>query len=90
MKRKVSIIIVLIAAFAIGGCNFSQQKGKQKSSNKKEVIKIGAILPLTGDISVYGSGCKNGIDLAIDQLNNENLTVTYKIIYIDKIGRAHV
>ena len=30
-------------------------------------VTVGAILPLTGDIAVYGIAIKNGIDLALDE-----------------------
>lgn len=43
--------------------------GSITSSIAEEVYKIGAILPLTGDISEYGKRCKNGIDLAVDETN---------------------
>lgn len=42
------------------------------SCGKKEedVIKIGAILPLTGTASEFGIGNKNGIDLALEKVNS--------------------
>lgn len=41
----------------------------KKQPESKE-MKIGAILPLTGDIAAYGENCKNGIDLAVDEINS--------------------
>lgn len=54
-------------------------------TKKVETIKIGAILPLTGDVAVYGNNTKKGIDLAVKEINsnggiNGNLI---KIIYED-------
>lgn len=34
-------------------------------------IKIGAVLPLTGDLAVYGQKMKKGIDLAVKQVNDK-------------------
>jgi len=61
MKRTLSwiLIISLIISIGIPGC------GK----NEKE-IKIGAILPLTGDVAVWGNNTKEGIDLAVEKINN--------------------
>lgn len=39
-----------------------------KNKNHQE-IKIGAILPLTGDAAAWGEKGKKGIDLAVDQIN---------------------
>ena len=34
-------------------------------------IKIGAILPLTGDAALYGQNVKEGIDLAVEEVNRQ-------------------
>lgn len=39
------------------------------SGKKNDTIKIGGIAPLSGGIAVYGTECKNGIDLAIEEIN---------------------
>jgi len=43
---------------------------KSTTSTTKEPIKIGAILPLTGTAAPNGIYQKNGIDLAIDEINS--------------------
>jgi branched-chain amino acid transport system substrate-binding protein len=65
MKRKIliplAIPVVIIAAIAI----YFTQKPKEP-----ETIKIGAILPLTGNASLIGEWVKNGIDLAVEEVNS--------------------
>ncbi len=39
-------------------------------NNKSETIKIGSTLDLTGPNAVYGEQVKQGLDLAIDEINN--------------------
>lgn len=39
------------------------------SGKKNDIIKIGGIAPLSGGVAVYGTECKNGIDLAIEEIN---------------------
>lgn len=34
-----------------------------------DTIKIGGIFPLSGPVAVYGTECRNGIQLAIDEIN---------------------
>ena len=50
---------MLAAVFCLAGCSKKQDNS----------IKIGGVFPLTGAVSVYGVECKNGIDLAIDEIN---------------------
>jgi branched-chain amino acid transport system substrate-binding protein len=38
-------------------------------SKKPQDVRIGAVLPLTGDLAIYGQKMKRGIDLAISQAN---------------------
>jgi branched-chain amino acid transport system substrate-binding protein len=55
----ITIIIASMLVFSFG-C--------EKEEDAKE-INIGAILPLSGQISVYGTKMKKGIDLAVNQWN---------------------
>jgi branched-chain amino acid transport system substrate-binding protein len=57
MKTK-SLFLVFLSTF-IFCC------GRQEPQS----TKLGVVLPLTGDISEYGKRCKNGIDLAIEEIN---------------------
>ncbi len=59
MKKFVLSVFALAAIFCAVGC----------SKKDSESIKIGGVFPLTGGVSVYGVECKNGIDLAIDEIN---------------------
>lgn len=69
MKNKKFLFILaavaILAAVLIIVTQF--QKPKESSEN---VIKIGAILPLTGSAAEFGVGNKNGITLMIEDINN--------------------
>lgn len=62
MEAKMKILKTLAAASAtmlvLAGCN-----------SKGSSIKIGSIGPLTGNYAVYGGDCKNGIELAVNEIN---------------------
>ena len=61
----VIIIIVLIALFTKGS------GGSRGNGSNSKPIKIGAVLSLTGDASPWGEYGKNGINLAVKQINEK-------------------
>lgn len=65
MKKIRVPIALLTILFGLGGCH-----NQENVSNNKEIIKIGAILPLTGDVASYGKFAQSGIDLAIQEIND--------------------
>lgn len=78
MKRTNIVFITLVLSFLISlifvnGCG---KKGEN-------VIKIGANLPLTGEVATYGQNVKKGMEIA---LSESDLNVTIKIIYEDNKG----
>lgn len=57
-----TVLPLILFLFVIAGC----ENTKKPIEN---VIKIGAILPLSGDASLYGNNDREGIDLAIEMAN---------------------
>lgn len=49
---------------------------------KKGSIKVGIILPLTGELSTYGKECLNGIVLRFDELDQESGVRDKKVSYV--------
>lgn len=68
-------VVILIVAIIIGIRIYQPEK-------EEDVIKIGAILPLTGPASTFGQYVKEGIDLAVEEINRESRS-TILIIYED-------
>lgn len=79
-KNLVWIILALVAI--IGGVYWYQQKEKNTDNN---VIKIGAILPLTGNLSILGEPKKKAFDLAMEELNGQD-DIHFQIITSDSKG----
>ena len=75
------ILFALLAATMLIGCQ------EKKDDN---VIKIGAILPLTGTIGSAGIDSKNGLELAIAKANTMLTTYNYQleIVYEDHKSSA--
>lgn len=61
----ISLLIIMSLAVSLSGCS----KPVPPSGAFEQTIKIGLILPLKGSYEKYGALCKNGIDLAIDEIN---------------------
>lgn len=58
----VFLSLVLLCSIFSAGCNGTK-------SNTKQPIKIGAVLPLTGDSSAWGDQGKKGIESAVREIN---------------------
>ena len=79
MKRTLCWMLILGIVISLGMLSCTK---------KEKEIKIGAILPLTGDIAVYGQKMKNGIDLAVKHINSKGGIdgKQIKVLYEDDQG----
>lgn len=84
LKNIIAIIVVIIIAIGIW-YGVTKKPAPPKTT---EPIKIGAILPLTGQNSYIGQDMQEGIDLAVEEINSgggiDNKLV--KVIYEDSQG----
>jgi branched-chain amino acid transport system substrate-binding protein len=62
--RKYGVLLVIVIAIVIGVVSILLLNSRE---GEKE-IRIGAALPLTGDIASYGVRAKNGIQLALEEI----------------------
>jgi branched-chain amino acid transport system substrate-binding protein len=72
-KRKLASIFasLLVTAGVMAGCN-SEKASNGDGGGSKE-IKIGANLELSGGVASYGQSIKEGIELAIDEINKDGI-----------------
>jgi len=66
MRRRIAVSLIAVFFVSIV---FFQACGKKEEDN---VIKIGAILPLTGSGALWGQNARKGIELALEQANRNN------------------
>jgi branched-chain amino acid transport system substrate-binding protein len=78
MKNKIWVILGVIIILALIGILYY----KNQKSAEENIIKIGTILPLTGQISLMGQEVKNGAILASENINAVNKK-KLKIIFED-------
>lgn len=83
MKKNIIIIITTIIIVALTGYYF-WNKNHKKSTKENGIVKIGAILPLTGDAAIYGQAMKNGLQLAFDESKLKN---SIQLIFEDDMGK---
>jgi branched-chain amino acid transport system substrate-binding protein len=71
-KRKLASIFaaLLVTAGVMAGCGSKSTGG---SGDDEKVIKIGADLELSGGVASYGQSIKEGIDLAIAEINKDGI-----------------
>ena len=72
-----SALVVSLAACGSNGGNDS----KEGSSSGSDVFMIGGIGPTTGNNAIYGTAVKNGIQLAVDEINADGGINGYQIEY---------
>ena len=69
VKKWLAVAMVAAMTEAMAaGCG-SKSEGEKSSGSDSEVIKIGAIGPVTGAAAVYGQAVKNGAELAVEEIN---------------------
>ena len=59
MKKFFSLLVVLLLVCSVVGC-------KEKEA---ETIKLGSSGPLSGSVSIYGLAVKEGVELAVEEIN---------------------
>ena len=76
-SKKIFIIIIVVIVIGITLVFVIKEKSEGYH-------KIGAILDLTGPISPYGQWSKNGLELALEEINSEQTKIELIIEEIDK------
>lgn len=73
-KRKLASIFasLLVAAGVMAGCGSDSTGGKEDSGGSK-TIKVGADIELSGGVASYGQSVKEGLELALDEINKDGI-----------------
>lgn len=76
MKKTLSMLLAgAMLATALTGCGGSassssdSQNSGSDSTASGTAFKIGGTGPLTGAAAIYGNACKNGAQIAVDEIN---------------------
>ena len=69
MNKTIKIILWLVVAIIVIRGIWSGVSRKSTAPTTKESIKIGAVLSLTGITKNHGQNIREGIDLAVKEIN---------------------
>ena len=73
-NRLLLLLFLVVLSVSIYSCT--------KKAEQPQEIKIGAILPLTGDAASWGASAKEGIDLAVSEVNAKGTAGGKKVAII--------
>ena len=69
-KKAASVMLASAMVVSLAACGSSgSNSGSDSGSADADTFKIGGIGPTTGDAAIYGTAVKNGIQLAVDEIN---------------------
>jgi len=70
-KFTTFLLVFLLALGLLTGCgpNQGSDSSNTNSGKKEDVIKIGNLGPLSGNTATYGISTKNGVEIAVDEFN---------------------
>ncbi|NLM43975.1 MAG: ABC transporter substrate-binding protein [Clostridiales bacterium] len=67
--RKLSFLLVMIMVLSLfTGCN--SEPAAPAASSESNTIKVGLNYELSGNVATYGQGLTEGIELAVEEINN--------------------
>jgi len=79
MKKIVGIILLLVI---LGGAGYYWKSKKAKVQE----VKIGLLLPLTGEMADYGTGARNAAMMAINKFNAKQSKIKVTAVEMDQKG----
>ena len=95
MKKTLSMLLAgAMLAAALTGCGSSASTGSDNADSSTDSSASGAAFmlggtgPLTGANAIYGNACKNGAQIAVDEINAEGGDIQFELNYQDDEGDA--
>ena len=79
VKKAASVALASALVLSMAACGTNG--GGNSGSSDAMTFKLGGIGPTTGDNAIYGTAVKNGIQLAVDEINEAGGINGYQIEY---------
>ena len=80
VKKAASVALASALVLSMAACG-SNGGGNNSGSSDATTFKLGGIGPTKGDNAIYGTAVKNGIQLAVDEINEAGGINGYQIEY---------
>ncbi|MDR2415286.1 MAG: ABC transporter substrate-binding protein [Candidatus Peribacteria bacterium] len=81
MHKLIASLLGIIAFVSLAGCTGTTQN--QTSTNEKQIVNIGIILPMSGPASTYGIDALNAYTYVVDQFNASQSELQIALIVED-------
>lgn len=89
MKKALSLLLAGSMVFSLAACGGSKDTASTTTDSAaassdaagSDTFKIGATGPITGGAAIYGNAVKNGIQIAVDEINEAGGIGGYQIDY---------
>ena len=90
MKRTkiFTYALVLLLTLALVGCGSNGSAPAGSASEDSDVIKIGGVFELTGEVAEFGKKGDNGVRLAIKEINEKGGVLGKQIQYISADNKS--
>lgn len=85
-EKKSFILISILMLIVLAGCGSSEGKKSSVDSGGKVSAKLGVVTYLSGSGAAYGEAITNGLNLALDEINNKG-DVEIKLVIEDSAGK---
>ena len=80
-KKAASLALASALVVSLAACGSGSGSSSDSGDSDATAFKIGGIGPTTGDNAIYGTAVKNGIQLAVDEINADGGINGYQIEY---------
>ena len=71
IKKIMNVVITGMAAFMLAGCTVARSSSSTGTKQDKDSVKIGVNMELSGAAAGYGNAQKQGIQLAVSEINKK-------------------
>ena len=71
IKKIMNVVITGMAAFMLAGCTVAKSSSSTGTKQDKDSVKIGVNMELSGAAAGYGNAQKQGIQLAVSEINKK-------------------
>ncbi len=71
IKKVMNVVITGVAAFMLAGCTVAKSSSSTGTKQDKDSVKIGVNMELSGAAAGYGNAQKQGIQLAVSEINKK-------------------
>lgn len=88
VKKKLTLLVAAVLLLTACGGGGANGGGNAASNNGggdgagSDVIKLGGIIPKTGDVAVYGNTAENGIKLALEEIKANGGIMGKEVEYV--------